>query len=177
MPDRPIRNIGQLRELGVGIHDPNDDLRALISGLLFGIGARKIFNLTTTRQMNEIPNNIQIALMLTNVGDSAEAGAVATSIRQGRLAIDPATPMIAYAVRPTIGLLKSSLAEWGFDEFLAVPISGRSLFAKLHLVLGRPRPLVITKSYIGPDNSKALDALDSWMAGRPAHSSDAMLGR
>jgi hypothetical protein len=163
MIERPVRDVKNLREIGIALHDPTEGSRDLIGGLLFGMGARKIYNLNTTREMNELPVSIDIAVVLTNVGSSDFAGEVARSVRRGQLNIGPGVPMIAYATQPTIGLLKVCLGEWGFDEFLAVPITARALYAKLQMSLRRPRPMIVERHYIGPNNSKALLALDEWI--------------
>ena len=42
----------------------------------------------------------------------------------------------------------------GVHEFLAKPISARSLYARIRIIIEKPREFIKTKSYFGPDRRR-----------------------
>lgn len=160
MSERVRRSMAELSQLGILIYDPDVEMRGMVRGLLYGIGAREIFTLTSIDRLEEIPKSIKLSILLTNVGSSALPGQLAKSLRRGRLPMEQSLPLIAYAVRPTVALVRLSLLDWGFDEFLAFPISGHALLSKVRAVLTHPRPMVRTEDYAGPDNFRAVEMFE-----------------
>ncbi len=168
MIERPVREFSKLHELMIALHDANNSTRNLIRGLLWGMGARHFIYINSKEELNDIPARADIAVLLSNVGGDISAGEIAATVRRGQVNLEPGIPMIAYAFYPTINHLKTALGEYGFDEFLAVPITVRSLHAKLFTSLCRPRPIIVEDNYVGPDNSKAITAMYDWLRGRGA---------
>lgn len=75
------------------------------------------------------------------------------TIRAGQEGIDPTTPIImvsAYTEKERI----FEARDGGITEFLAKPVSTKSILARLRVVFEKPRPFVRSKRFFGPDRRR-----------------------
>lgn len=140
--------------LSVMIVDDNPQMRALLSALLRAIGILRIREVRdgalALQEMRSAPADI----IITDYAMEPMNGIEFT--RMARTASDNANPMAAiimltgHAERARV----EEARDAGVTEFLAKPVTAKSLFDKLASVIDNPRMFIRTRAYVGPDRRR-----------------------
>ena len=157
MIGRPTFEPHEIGRANFLVFDPETNLRSLLRGILFSMGAREIITASTIERLREIPRDKVDILLLRLTADQLGEGLL-RSVRRGTISIRQSIPVIAYASEPTINLVRSILNA-GADEVIALPFTGRSVMGKVTTVLSNPKPLVQINGHLAPDHAQALQAL------------------
>jgi len=93
-------------------------------------------------------------------------------LRQSDDSICPFVPIVAVTGHTDLVTVKLA-RDVGVTEFLAKPISPRSLYERLVTIIERPRTFVRTSSYVGPDRRRRLDSFYGGIERRAADDDEA----
>lgn len=107
--------------------------------------------------MADLPADVIITEFMMTPVDGLE---FVRLVRTGSDSPNPFVPIImltAYTERRNIMQARDA----GITEFLAKPISARSLYARLHSAVFRPRPFIKVTQYFGPDRRRHASAKPS----------------
>lgn len=138
----------------VMVVDDNRHMRALLMSILHALGFRNVREFGDGVSALENIEQIQPDIVITDWHMEPMDGM--TLVRDIRNAADEAVRYV-----PIIMLTGHSEAERvraardaGVHEFLAKPISAKSLFARIIRIIDSPRPFIKTTDYFGPDRRR-----------------------
>jgi two-component system chemotaxis response regulator CheY len=134
--------------------DDNAHMRRILRTLLHGFGAREVYEAEDGASgletfMHFMPD-IVIADWVMPIFDGLE---LAQMIRQPGANANPYVPIImltGHSDKKRVMIARDA----GITEFLAKPISAKSLYGRIVNVVVKPRPFVKTKTYFGPDRRR-----------------------
>jgi two-component system chemotaxis response regulator CheY len=134
--------------------DDNAHMRRILRTLLHGFGAREVYEAedgaSGLETFTHFMPDVVIADWVMPIFDGLE---LAQMIRQPGANANPYVPIImltGHSDRKRVVIARDA----GITEFLAKPISARSLYGRIVNVVVKPRPFVKTKTYFGPDRRR-----------------------
>jgi two-component system, chemotaxis family, chemotaxis protein CheY len=137
--------------------DDNQHMRRILRTLLHGFGAREVYEAEDGAAGLEAFSHYLPDIVLTDwampIFDGLE---LAQMIRQPGANANPFTPIIMLTAHSE---KKRVLAarDAGVTDFLAKPISAKSLYQRILNVVVNPRPFIRAKNYFGPDRRRSLN--------------------
>ena len=144
-------DLGLLKFLVV---DDNAHMRRIVRTLLHGLGARETVEAEDGASGLDIFRSQAPDLVITDwvmpIMDGIE---LVRRIRDPASPSNPFVPIImltGYAERRRVFLARDA----GVHEFLAKPLSAKSLYDHVANVIVNPRPFIQAKSYFGPDRRR-----------------------
>lgn len=134
----------------------NHMMRRLVRDMLVGFGV-KLHNII---EADRVPDALQhfyakrFDLVITDffLGE-LDGGDFTRHIRGDAACINRKIPILLITGAPNHEKVLKAL-ESGVNEMLAKPIAPSALYYRIFAMLSRPRPFVITASYIGPSRSR-----------------------
>lgn len=138
-----------------------DDSRTfltLMTDLLRSFGARNVIRTTDAIEAFEIIGREKIDLALVDYNMPLINGfEFASMVRCAPDSANKFMPMILVTGHSSRRLVMDCISN-GFDDFLAKPLSAKSLFDKMVRVFENPEPYILTPSgYFGPDRRRRED--------------------
>lgn len=134
--------------------DDNANMRRMVRAILHGFDAREVHEAEDGADGLETFNNhmpdIIVADWAMPIFDGLELTQI---IRQPGTSANPFVPIImltGHAEKKRV----ASARDAGITEFLAKPISPKSLYQRIVNVIVNPRPFIKTKAYFGPDRRR-----------------------
>src|SRR5262245_49822831 len=134
--------------------DDNVHMRRILRTLLHGFGAREVYEAEDGAAGLEAFTNyapdIVIADWAMPIFDGLE---LAQMIRQPGNNANPYVPIImltGHTERQRV----TAARDAGITEFMAKPVSAKTLYQRILNVVANPRPFIQTKSYFGPDRRR-----------------------
>jgi two-component system chemotaxis response regulator CheY len=134
--------------------DDNAHMRRILRTLLHGFGAREVYEAedgaSGLESFTHFMPDVVIADWVMPIFDGLE---LAQMIRQPGANANPYVPIImltGHSDRKRVVIARDA----GITEFLAKPISAKSLYGRIVNVVVKPRPFVKTKTYFGPDRRR-----------------------
>jgi len=147
-------NLGQLKVLVV---DDNEQMRDLLKTLLEVVGITRIRLAADARIGWEMLKNFNPDLLITDWNMPPTNGIdFVKRVRSDKESPNPYLPVIlltAYTERYRV----EEARDAGVSEFLAKPISAKSLFDRINAIVEDRRSFVVTPTYFGPDRRRAAD--------------------
>lgn len=144
----------RLDAVHVMVADDNAHMRELLVTILDALGVGRVHTASdggaAIRKMREHPCDILIADWNMEPMDGVE---LVRRVRRGEGDIDPYLPVImltGHTERARVTMARDA----GVTEFMAKPVSARSLYARIVSVIEHPRPFIRTKDYFGPDRRR-----------------------
>lgn len=138
--------------------DDNAHMRRILRTLLNGFGARGVYEAEDGAAGLEAFTHFVPDIVITDwampIFDGLE---LAQMIRQSGANANPFTPIImltGHSERKRVMAARDA----GITEFMAKPISPKSLYQRVLNIVANPRPFVRTKTYFGPDRRRNLNA-------------------
>ena len=129
-------------------------MRRILRTLLHGFGAREVYEAedgaSRLESFSHFMPDIVIADWVMPIFDGLE---LAQMIRQPGANANPYVPIImltGHSDKKRVMIARDA----GVTEFLAKPISAKSLYVRILNVVVKPRPFVKTKTYFGPDRRR-----------------------
>jgi two-component system, chemotaxis family, chemotaxis protein CheY len=129
-------------------------MRRILRTLLHGFGAREVYEAedgaSGLESFSHFMPDIVIADWVMPIFDGLE---LAQMIRQPGANANPYVPIImltGHSDKKRVMIARDA----GVTEFLAKPISAKSLYVRILNVVVKPRPFVKTKTYFGPDRRR-----------------------
>jgi two-component system chemotaxis response regulator CheY len=134
--------------------DDNAHMRRILRTLLHGFGAREVYEAEDGASGLEAFTHYMPDIVLTDwsmpIFDGLE---LAQMIRQPGANSNPYVPIIMLTGHSE-KRREMSARDAGITEFMAKPISAKSLYQRILNVVCNPRPFIKTKSYFGPDRRR-----------------------
>jgi CheY-like chemotaxis protein len=136
------------------IVDDNTHMRRILRAFLHGFGAREVLEAEDGALGIEMAISHQPDVILLDwempILDGIE---VTRLIRQPSSGANPHIPVIMVSGHTEKRRIAQA-RDAGVTEFLAKPISSKSLYDRIFAVVAHPRPFVRTTTYFGPDRRR-----------------------
>src|ERR1700731_1869339 len=134
--------------------DDNAHMRRILRTLLHGFGAREVYEAedgaTGLEAFTHFMPDIVLVDWVMPIFDGLE---LTQMIRQPGANANPYAPIIMLSGHSEKKRVVAA-RDAGITEFLAKPISAKSLYQRILNVVANPRPFVKTKTYFGPDRRR-----------------------
>lgn len=142
------------QRLNVLIVEDNVNFRRLLKTILHTINITEIAEAEDGSSALELLRNYPADLVLLDWKMEPMDGlAFVAHLRQAPDSPNPYLPVIMITGYTDAGLVTRA-RDVGVNEFLAKPISAKSLMARIIAVLENPRPFVKAPNYFGPDRRR-----------------------
>jgi two-component system, chemotaxis family, chemotaxis protein CheY len=125
--------------------DDNAHMRRILRTLLHGFGTREVYEAEDGAAGLEAFTHYMPDIVITQM------------IRQPGANANPYVPIIMLTGHSEKKRVVAA-RDAGITEFLAKPISAKSLYQRILNVVANPRPFIKTKSYFGPDRRRNVNA-------------------
>ena len=134
--------------------DDSAHMRRMLRTLLYGFGVREVHEAEDGAAGLEAFNQHSPDVIITDWAMPIFDGIELTQmIRQPGANPNPYVPIIMVTGHSDKQRVVSA-RDAGVTEFLAKPISAKSLYERLVNVVANPRPFIKTKTYFGPDRRR-----------------------
>ena len=134
--------------------DDNPHMRRILRTLLHSFGAREVYEAEDGATALEMYTHYVPDIVITDWAMPIFDGLELTQmIRQPGANANPYVPIIMLTGHSEKKRVISA-RDAGVTEFLAKPISAKSLYQRILNVVVNPRPFIKTKNYFGPDRRR-----------------------
>ena len=144
-------NIEQLHFLVV---DDNKHMSMLVKNLLHALGSRQVAEANDAAdafaELTHFPADIIITDYHMQPLDGLD---FVRLVRTGSDSPNPLVPIIMLSGHTEMKKIMEA-RDAGAHEYLAKPISARSLYARINSIISRPREFIKTKTFFGPDRRR-----------------------
>ncbi|MBT3549514.1 MAG: response regulator [Rhodospirillaceae bacterium] len=144
-------NIEQLHFLVV---DDNKHMSMLVKNLLHALGSRQVAEANDAAdafaELTHFPADIIITDYHMQPLDGLD---FVRLVRTGSDSPNPFVPIIMLSGHTEMKKIMEA-RDAGAHEYLAKPISARSLYARINSIISRPREFIKTKTFFGPDRRR-----------------------
>lgn len=148
------RNHLGLASVNFLIVDPNAFMRSLIKNVLHVFGADKFIEANDGADAFKAMQNLVPDIIITEWMMTPLDGLDFTRlVRTGKDSLNPFVPIImmtAYSEKQRVVEARDA----GITEFIAKPLSAKTLMARITAVIEHPRPFIRSKRYFGPDRRR-----------------------
>ena len=155
--DGPMLRI-DFNKLRFLVIDDNAHMRRILRTLLHGFGARDVYEAEDGAAGLEAFTHSAPDIVLTDwampIFDGLE---LAQMIRQPGANANPYVPIIILTGHSEKKRVVAA-RDAGITEFMAKPISAKSLYQRIVNVVANPRPFIKTKTYFGPDRRRNVNS-------------------
>ncbi|SDE58149.1 response regulator [Rhodospira trueperi] len=143
-----------LERLNFLIVDDNKHMRALVKTILHALGSKQVQEAAdgadAFKELRHFPADIIICDWNMSPLDGLD---FVRLVRTGKDSPNPFVPIIMLTGHTEMHRVVEA-RDAGVHEFLAKPISAKSLYSRVKAIIDRPRPFVRTKTYFGPDRRR-----------------------
>jgi CheY-like chemotaxis protein len=146
----------RLDRLTVLVVDDNQHMRSLIRTILEALGVSSIIEARDGQHALEKLSAQQVDLIIVDWNMEPMDGlALTRQIRTSADSPDPFVPIVMLSGHTEKSRVMQA-RDAGITEFMAKPVSARSLYARIVSIIENPRPFVRTKDYFGPDRRRQM---------------------
>ena len=141
-------------QLGVMIVDDNRHMRALLCSIMHALGISRVKEVSDGETALKVVEEFKPELVITDWHMEPMNGI--ELVRRLRKSGDEATryiPIIMLTGHSELARVQEA-RDSGIHEFLAKPISAKSLFTRIAAIIENPRPFIKTDAYFGPDRRR-----------------------
>jgi len=136
------------------IVEDNNHMRVLLRELLNSAGIREISEAPNGQAALRVLHDRKCDLVLSDMAMAPMDGIELTRhVRTHSASPNPFLPIIMITGHTEIERVQAA-RDAGVTEFLAKPVTPRSLYARIAEIVERPRAFVRTESYFGPDRRR-----------------------
>ena len=147
-----------LTNLKIMIVDDYAPMRRLLFSILRELGINNLSQANNGKHALEELNKAEPDLIITDALMEPMDGLEFTrQIRQGHGDVDPFLPIIMVSGQTELSFIFTA-RDAGVTEFLAKPISAKSVYARLCGIISKPRPFVRISGFFGPDRRRQAGA-------------------
>lgn len=139
--------------LTIVVIDDNPQMRTIIGTILSAIGVRRIYYAADGRRGLQAVHSSAPDIVFVDLEMPVMNGIeFITSVRdlQPPLRYLPIIMLTGHSFGPSVFRARDA----GVNEFLTKPVSAKTILERLHQVIYRPRPFVLSKHYRGPDRRR-----------------------
>ncbi len=143
-----------LERLNFLIVDDNKHMRALVKSILHALGVKNCVEATdgadAFKELRHYPADVIICDWSMSPLDGMD---FVRLVRTGKDSPNPFVPIIMLTGHTEMNRVMEA-RDAGVHEFLAKPISAKSLYARVRSIIERPRPFIRAGMYFGPDRRR-----------------------
>jgi two-component system chemotaxis response regulator CheY len=141
-------------QLGVMIVDDNRHMRALLCSIMHALGIKRVKEVADGETALKVIDEFKPELVITDWHMEPMNGI--DLVRRLRKSGDEATRYVSIIMLTGHSELARvhEARDAGIHEFLAKPISAKSLFTRIATIIENPRPFIKTDAYFGPDRRR-----------------------
>ena len=136
------------------IVDPNAFMRSLIKNVLHVFGAEKFVQVNDGADAFKAMQSLVPDIIFTEwMMDPLDGLDFTRLVRTGKDSLNPFVPIImmtAYSEKQRVVEARDA----GITEFIAKPLSAKTLMARVAAVIEHPRPFIRSPRYFGPDRRR-----------------------
>ena len=147
----------RLNLLKILLVDDNQHMKTLLGEMLRAIGIRDVHVAADGSEALELMRRHEIDIVFTDLNMKPVDGIdFVRQLRTDKDSPNPFAPVVmitGHSTRARVELAR----DVGVNEFLAKPITARSVMDRLQRIVERPRPFVRTDDYFGPDRRRRED--------------------
>ncbi|MCH7692469.1 MAG: response regulator [Proteobacteria bacterium] len=136
------------------IVDPNAFMRSLIKNVLHVFGAEKFSEANDGADAFKAMQNLVPDIIITEwMMEPLDGLDFTRLVRTGKDSLNPFVPIImmtAYSEKQRVVEARDA----GITEFIAKPLSAKTLMARVTAVIEHPRPFIRSPRYFGPDRRR-----------------------
>lgn len=145
-----------LSGLGVLVIEPNMHIRSLIRQMLHDLGVREIYDANNSDIATEQLNSRIINLILIDDELEPMGGVPWTKMaRTSPKTPDPNVPIILLSQQVEARMVVQA-RDAGVTDFLVKPFSLNQLQMRIKVALEKPRPLIRSDDFVGPDRRRRM---------------------
>jgi CheY-like chemotaxis protein len=146
----------RLDRLSVLVIDDNQHMRSLVRTILESLGVTQIMEARDGAHALEKMGQTQVDLLIADWNMEPMDGLDLTRhLRNSPESPDQFVPVIMLSGHTERARVMQA-RDAGVTEFMAKPVSARSLYARIVSIIENPRPFVRTKDYFGPDRRRQM---------------------
>ncbi len=150
----------RLDRLTVLVVDDNQHMRSLVRTILESLGVSQILEARDGAHALEKMGQTQIDLLIVDWNMEPMDGlALTRHLRTSSESPDHFVPVIMLSGHTEKARVMQA-RDAGVTEFMAKPVSARSLYARIVSIIENPRPFVRTNEYFGPDRRRQMLPFD-----------------
>lgn len=139
--------------------DDNKHMRALIKSILHALGVRTIRDCADGADAFKELGHFAADIIICDWNMAPLDGLdFVRLVRTGRDSPNPYVPIIMLTGHTEMHRVAAA-RDAGVHEFLAKPISAKSLFLRIKSIIDKPRPFVRTSNYFGPEPRQQLGGI------------------
>lgn len=146
--------MADLRPLRFLVVDDNPHMLKIVRTILNAFSVTNIYEASSALEALEVARNEPIDIIITDYQmDGMNGVQLIKSLRDQNKVANPLVPIImlsAYSEKSRVFEARDA----GTTEFCCKPVTAKDLFAKISMIIDRPRPFVRTKVYFGPDRRR-----------------------
>ena len=147
-----------LQSLNILLVDDNQHMRAITSAILQSAGIRNIREVSDGAMALEALRLHAVDLAIVDFNMFPLDGVEFTRlVRNSADSANPYLPIIMMTGHSERARVMEA-RDAGVTEFVAKPLTAKSVLERIHAVIYRPRPFVRTADYFGPDRRRKQDA-------------------
>ncbi|OPZ78380.1 MAG: Chemotaxis protein CheY [Alphaproteobacteria bacterium ADurb.Bin438] len=143
-----------LERLNFLVVDDNKHMRALVKTILHAFGSKNVHDASdgadAFKELRVFPADIIITDWNMDPLDGIDFTKL---VRTGKDSPNPFVPIIMLTGHTEMHRIIEA-RDSGVNEFLAKPISAKSLYSRIKSIIEKPRPFIRTKTYFGPDRRR-----------------------
>jgi CheY-like chemotaxis protein len=140
------------------IIEDNPHMRRIIRALLYGFGAREVYEAEDGASgLEAFTTNLPDIVITDWVMPIIDGLELTQMIRQPEANTNPFVPIIMLTGHSEKRRVIAA-RDAGVTEFLAKPISSKALYQRILNVVANPRPFIRTETYFGPDRRRNSNA-------------------
>ena len=140
--------------LNVLVADDCSHMRQLVRTILYAFGCLNVYDAADGTQAISMLQKHQVDILIVDWMMTPMDGIELTkNIRTADVAPNPYLPIIMLTAHTRMQNILQA-REAGVTEYLAKPLTPRSLLTRLHMVIDNPRPFVRTARFFGPDRRR-----------------------
>jgi len=143
-----------LSNVSVLIIDDYAPMRKILLSLFRELGINRLSQATGGREALKLVKTIEPdVIILDAIMEPMDGLEFTRQVRSGDAGIDPFVPIIMVSGQTELRHIMKA-RDAGVTEFLAKPISARSMYGRICAVISSPRPFIRTPSFFGPDRRR-----------------------
>ena len=148
------RNTLCLENVNFLIVDPNTFMRSLIKNVLHVFGADKFIEANDGADAFEAMQKLAPDIIITEwMMDPLDGLDFTRLVRTGKDSINPFVPIIMMTAYSELKRVVEA-RDTGITEFIAKPLSAKTLMSRVTAVIEHPRPFIRSPRYFGPDRRR-----------------------
>jgi two-component system chemotaxis response regulator CheY len=143
--------MGGLENLRVLLVDDNQHMRAIVMAVLVGVGVRNVREAGDGREaLRDWPADVAIVDFQMSPMDGVQFTRLVRTSPDSKNPYLPVVMMTGHSEKSRV----VDARDAGVTEFIAKPLTARSVLDRLQAVIYQPRPIVRSSTYLGPDRRR-----------------------